>query len=83
MLQDLLFNMEEKMTYYTLKSHKAHDYLIVEKETQSGYVVRIIRDKDGYEEITKDIMSKDLFETCIRTGYIQKVTENVLASQSA
>ena len=43
------------------------------KETEDGYVVRIVRDKDGYDDITTDFISKSLFESCIRTGYLTKI----------
>ena len=38
-----------------------------------------VRDKDGYEDITNDYISKSLFESCVRTGYLTKVAEPVTA----
>ena len=62
------------MAYYTLKSiGKSGDYMTIIKETEDGYVVRIVRDKDGYDDITTDFISKSLFESCIRTGYLTKI----------
>ncbi|HZK20077.1 MAG TPA: hypothetical protein VFC68_05060 [Treponemataceae bacterium] len=62
------------MEYYALKSHKnSNDYMTVTKEIDEGYVVRIVRDRDGYNEIITDFISKILFESCIRTGYITKI----------
>ena len=62
------------MESYTLKSiGKATDYLTIVRETEDGYAVRIVRDKDGYNEVTNDFISKSLFETCIRTGYLTKI----------
>ena len=58
---------------YALKSHYSNDYLTVEKELEDGFVVRIVRDKDGYEETVTDFISKILFESCIRTGYLTKI----------
>ena len=50
------------MAYYTLKTiAKTNDYMAVLRETEDGYVVRIVRDKDGYDEITKDFISRTLF----------------------
>jgi hypothetical protein len=64
------------MGTYTLKSiGTSTDYMTVEREMDDGYVVRIIRDRDGYDEITTDFISKTLFDSCIRTGYIKKVEE--------
>ncbi|MBR1913116.1 MAG: hypothetical protein IJ828_12305 [Treponema sp.] len=62
------------MGYYTLKSlGKSNDYMTIVRELDDGYVVRIVRDKDGYNDITTDYMSKTLFDSCIRTGYLTKV----------
>lgn len=62
------------MAYYTLKSiGNSSDYMTIIKETEDGYVVRIVRDKDGYDDITTDFISKSLFESCIRTGYLTKI----------
>lgn len=64
------------MATYTLKSlNGASDYLNVVREMDDGYVVRIVRDKDGYEDVTTDFISKALFDSCVRTGYIQKVQD--------
>lgn len=64
------------MATYTLKSiGKSVDYMTIVRELDDGYVVRIVRDKDGYEDVTTDYLSKPLFDSCVRTGYIKKVTE--------
>lgn len=64
------------MAYYTLKTiAKTNDYMTVLRETEDGYVVRIVRDKDGYDEITTDFISRTLFESCLRTGYLTKIEE--------
>ena len=56
------------MAVYTLKSiGKNTDYMTVVREMDDGYVVRIVRDKDGYEDVTTDYLSKALFDTCLRT----------------
>lgn len=58
---------------YALKSHNSNDYLTVEKELEDGFVIRIVRDKDGYEEVVTDFISKVLFDSCIRTGYLTEI----------
>ena len=64
------------MAYYTLKTiAKTNDYMAVLRETEDGYVVRIVRDKDGYDEITTDFISRTLFESCLRTGYLTKIED--------
>ncbi|MBR0032228.1 MAG: hypothetical protein IJP61_08080 [Treponema sp.] len=69
------------MGTYTLKSiGKNTDYMTVVREMDDGYVVKIVRDRDGYDDVTTDYISKALFDTCLRTGYITKVQEPVEAS---
>ncbi len=63
------------MGSYTLKSlGNSNDYMTIIKEMDDGYVVKIVRDKDGYNDVTTDYISKTLFDSCVRTGYITKVT---------
>lgn len=51
------------MGSYTLKSiGKSSDYMTIVREMEDGYVVRIVRDKDGYNDVTTDYISKTLFE---------------------
>ena len=62
------------MGSYTLKSiANRSDYMTIIRETEDGYVVRIVRDKDGFNEVTTDFISHALFETCVRTGYLTKI----------
>lgn len=64
------------MGSYTLKSiGKQSDYMTIVKEVEEGYVVRIVRDRDGYDDVTTDYISKTLFDSCIRTGYLTKIEE--------
>lgn len=63
------------MGTYILKSiGKSTDYMTIESEVDDGYIVKIIRDEDGYDNITTDFISKALFDSCVRTGYLTKVT---------
>jgi len=63
------------MGSYTLKSlGNSNAYMTIVKEMDDGYVVRIVRDKDGYNDVTTDYISKTLFDSCVRTGYITKVS---------
>ncbi|MBP3607198.1 MAG: hypothetical protein J6J11_02605 [Treponema sp.] len=62
------------MGTYTLKTiGKSTDYMTIIKEMEDGYVVKIVRDEDGYDDVTTDYISKTLFDSCIRTGYLTKV----------
>ena len=69
--------------YYALKSHNCNDYMSIEKELEDGFVIRNVRDKDGYEEVTTDFISKVLFDSCIRTGYLTKIEAPMAAAVSA
>jgi hypothetical protein len=68
-LEDLMKN------YYIKSTPGSADYLSVLGETDEGFMVRIYRDQDGYEKIIDDFMSKTLFESCMRTGYITEMEE--------
>lgn len=71
------------MDFYRLKSSNPTDYMTILREMEDGYVVKIVRDRDGYEEETTDFLSKGLFESCLRTGYIEKIsTKNKLAANA-
>lgn len=62
------------MDFYKIKSTNPADYMTIVREMEDGFIVKIVRDRDGYEEIITDFLSKTLFESCLRTGYIEKVT---------
>ena len=62
------------MGTYTLHSIGTKtDYMTVVREMDDGYIVRIVRDEDGYDDVTTDFISKALFDSCIRTGYLTKI----------
>ena len=68
------------MGTFTLKSlGNSEDYMTIIKEMDEGYLVRIVRDKDGYDDVTTDYISKALFDSCIRTGYLTKIHEEKMA----
>ncbi|HOC28317.1 MAG TPA: hypothetical protein PKH40_01435 [Treponemataceae bacterium] len=63
-------------SYYIRSREGFADYLSVLRETDEGYMVRIYRDLDGYEEILDEYMSTELFDSCVRTGYLTEMEEN-------
>lgn len=66
------------MKSYTLKSiGKNSDYMTIIRELEDGFVVRIVRDMDGYDDVKTDYISKELFESCLRTGYLTEIKEKV------
>ncbi len=63
------------MKSYSLKSlGNKNDYMTILCEEENGFVIRIVRDQDGYEDVETDFLSKELFESCIRTGYLTEIT---------
>ena len=68
---------EPQMKNYCVKSNPGWvEYLSILNERDDGYIVRIIREQDGYEKILEHYMSKELFESCLRTGYISEIKES-------
>ncbi|MCI5606077.1 MAG: hypothetical protein SOT46_03855 [Treponema sp.] len=66
------------MKSYTLKSiGKNTDYMTIIREMDDGFVVRIVRDLDGYQDVKTDYISRELFDSCIRTGYLTEIKEPV------
>lgn len=61
--------------YYIRGLSGSSDYLSVLEENDEGFMVRIYRDQDGYEKIIDDFMSRSLFESCLRTGYLLEMEE--------
>ena len=43
-------------------------------ETEGGFYIRIVRRHEDWEDVTEDFMSQELFDTCLRTGYIEALS---------
>ena len=72
------------MKSYTSKSiGKNTDYMTIVREMDGGFVVRIVRDLDGFQDVKTDYISKELFDSCIRTGYLTEITETVKMAVNA
>ena len=70
------------MECYALKGYgDTKDYMQIVKKLDDGFIVKIVRDMDGYDDITTDFMSQELFDTCIRTGYIYSIFLGDLTEQ--
>ncbi len=61
--------------YYIRGLSGSSDYLSVLEENDEGCMVRIYRDQDGYEKVVDDFMTRSLFESCVRTGYLLEMEE--------
>lgn len=44
--------------------------VVVLDEKKDSIFLLVTRDFDGYKEHKKETMKKDMFEMCLRTGYI-------------
>ena len=66
------------MKSYTLKSiGKNTDYMTIVRELEDGFVVKIVREKKKKNDIKTDYISKELFDSCLRTGYLTEIKEKV------
>ncbi|MGD9940685.1 MAG: hypothetical protein AB7T74_12860 [Clostridia bacterium] len=43
-------------------------------EIENGYVVRIVRKREDWEDISEEFMTRELFDTCVRTGYLAELS---------
>jgi len=43
-------------------------------ETEGGYFVRIVHKHEDWEDVKEDFLSRELFDTCLRTGYISELS---------
>ena len=62
------------MKQFTIKSEGSDPSLLeLIKETEGGYLVRIVHRHDDWDDVKEDFLPSDLFDTCLRTGYIQEL----------
>jgi hypothetical protein len=55
------------------------EYLDILNENSEGYIIRVTRIRDGYEKVIEELLSRHLFNICLKTGFIYK-TERTIAS---
>jgi hypothetical protein len=71
---------EQSMKRYCIKCEPGRvEYLDIIHEDSEGYSIRVTRIKDGYEKVMEVLLSRHLFNMCLKTGYIYK-TERTVAS---
>ncbi|MBQ7611903.1 MAG: hypothetical protein IJU92_02395 [Spirochaetaceae bacterium] len=64
------------MKLYSIKSApNENSYFSILDKTNDGYKIKISREVDGYEKTNESFLNEDLFETCLRTGYICEISE--------
>jgi hypothetical protein len=63
------------MKQFTIKSEgSAPSLLELIDETEGGYFVRIVHTHEDWEDVREDFLSRELFDTCLRTGYIAEMS---------
>lgn len=66
--------MEDAMIQYKVKGNETVEtYLEIVKEKTEGFDVLITCVCEDYKKEMTEYMSKDLFNTCLRTGYITEI----------
>lgn len=64
------------MIQFRVKGNEGFEtFLEIVKEKTDGYEVLITCVYDDYKKEMKEFINKRLFDTCIRTGYLQQVDE--------
>ncbi len=63
------------MKQFTIKSEGSDPSLLeLINETEGGYLVRIVHRHDDWEDVKEDFLPRELFDTCLRTGYIAELS---------
>jgi hypothetical protein len=44
------------------------------KETEGGFFVRIVHRHEDWDDVKEDFLPRELFDTCLRTGYIAELS---------
>ncbi len=63
------------MKTYSIMDANGNNYLTVLNKTDAGYMVRLFKDEYGHETVSDDFLSAELFEMCVRTGYLVETEE--------
>ena len=62
------------MIQYIVKGNGAvKTYLEILSEKEEGFDIRIISEYEDYSKSIDEYMSRDLFESCLRTGYLTRI----------
>lgn len=63
-------------TKFTVKGSKSFERTLeIVKELHAGYLVRLINKGEWRQTESTEFMTRSLFESCIRTGYLRPVPE--------
>lgn len=61
-------------TYAIRSADRSPSMLELVSEIEDGYVVRIVRHRDDWDDVSEEFMTHELFDTCVRTGYIHELS---------
>jgi hypothetical protein len=61
--------------YYVKCPPDRVEYFEIIGDTTDSYLVRITRIRDGDKKVLEERISHDLFEICLRTGYIYRTAD--------
>ena len=68
------------MKRYMIKSEPGKmEYLDILEETDEGYKVRITRIVDGDERILEELLTRHLFNICVKTGFLSESSGNAIS----
>lgn len=56
--------------YYIKCQSNRIEFIDVIRENEEGFIIRLTRLSDGNEKIMDEYMSRNLFEICLKTGYL-------------
>ncbi|MCX7023398.1 MAG: hypothetical protein NT080_02120 [Spirochaetes bacterium] len=63
------------MKHFTIRSGvETPSTLELMDEIEDGFYVRIVHRHEDWEDVQEEFMSRELFDTCIRTGYIMPLS---------
>ena len=72
------------MKRYCIKSRPGKsEYLEVLSETDEGFNIRLTKICDGDRKIREDFIKRDLFDICLKTGYLSELTAAEINSSAA
>ncbi|QQO08305.1 hypothetical protein [Breznakiella homolactica] len=65
------------MRRYCIKSEPDRiEFMDILKENTDGYMTRVTRIQNGYEKSIDEFMTRELFELCLKTGFINEIKKS-------
>lgn len=56
------------------------DFLTIISQNEDGYNIKILRTNNGKYTESFDFISREVFESCIKTGYLKEIKEKIAIS---